>query len=161
MLSVHRRGRHVHERLVDADLLHVRRFGAQYVHDGVRHLAIAVEAAVRPDGVRAQALRRGRGHGASHAVRARLVGRRGHHAVLVGVAAHDDGLAAPGGMVQLLDRSEERVEVHEQDGRALPRLERHGVAAAAGGPFGIGLWGIGSHCANKSTMPCPGVMNLC
>ena len=157
MLAVHRGGRDVQERLVDTHLLHVRRLGAQDGHDGVGHLAVAVEAPVCPDGVGAQAARRRRGHGASHPVGPRLVGGGGHHAVLVRIAAHDDGLATPGRVVQLLDRGEERVQVHQQDGRPLPRLERQrarrsfpcrraGGAVARCGRGGLREFFL--HCAN-------------
>ena len=54
MLRVHLGGRDVHERLIDAHLLHERGLVPQDAHDGFRHLAIAVEMPVRPDGVGAQ-----------------------------------------------------------------------------------------------------------
>ena len=57
----------------------------------------------RPDRLRAEALGLGGGHRGADAERARLVRGRRDHAPLVGRSAHDDGLAAPRGMVQLLD----------------------------------------------------------
>ena len=54
VLGVHGGGRDVHEGLVDGDLLHVGRLVPQDGHDGGGHLAVAVEMAMRPNGLRTQ-----------------------------------------------------------------------------------------------------------
>ena len=123
-------GRDVKERLVDGDLLHARRLVCEYVHDLRAQLPVAVEVSMGPDGVRAQALSLGGGHGGSDPIAPCLVGRRRDDAPAVGVAAHDYGLAAPLGVVELLDAREERVKVEQADRWALPR----GLAPGPRGP---------------------------
>ena len=92
-------------------------------HHARAHLPIPVEMAARPYGVWAQSLCLGRGHRRAHAEGPRLVGGGGNDAALLGQAADDDGLAAPGGVVELLDARKERIEVHEPYRRARPRTE--------------------------------------
>ena len=81
-------------------------------------------------------------------------------------------------MVKLLDGGEERIEVHEQDGRTLPRRKRQGTlpdtrsgvrvgGCARGTAFGVdrrfagGMWGFPSHVAHKSSTPRPRAADLC
>ena len=112
---------HIKERLINAYLLQMGRIALQYVHDLLRHFCIACMAACGPNGIGAQTRRGARGHGGMHAVFARFVG--GGHATFGGVAPYDDGLAAPLGVIVLLNGSEERIEVHEQDRRSAPFLQ--------------------------------------
>ena len=63
MLAVDLVGGDVQKRLVDAHLLDERRLLMEDSHDGVGHLAIAIETALRPDRVGTEALRLRRGHG--------------------------------------------------------------------------------------------------
>ena len=63
MLAVDLVGGDVQKRLVDAHLLDERRLLMEDSHDGVGHLAIAIETALRPDRVGTEALRMRRGHG--------------------------------------------------------------------------------------------------
>lgn len=65
------------------------------------------------------------------AVRPRLVGCRGHHSPILGPTSYYDWLASPTRMIALLDGSEERIQVDEQDRLALPwRKRRYAVALA-------------------------------
>ena len=121
MLSVHARGTDVEKRLVDAHLLHMRGFVEQNGHHPVRHFAIPVEMAARPNGVGAKPRRRRRRHRGMHAVLARLVGRSRDHAAFSRITADNDRLAPPTGMIELLDRGEERIEVDEQNRPPDPR----------------------------------------
>ena len=123
MLPVGSRGSDVEEGLVDADLLHERSLVVQDGHNLVADLLIPVEPARGPDGLRAKLARRYRGHGRMDAELARFIGGRGYHAVLVGASPDDDGLAAPSGMVELLDGGEERIKVDQQDCRPFPCLQ--------------------------------------
>ena len=72
--------------------------------------------AVHEDGVRAESRGGAQRHGGVHAELAGLVGRRGHHAALVGPAAHHHGLAFERGIEQFFDGHEEGVHVHVEDG---------------------------------------------
>lgn len=51
----------------------------------------------------------------------RLIAGCGNDAVLVRIAADDNGFPTPIRMVELFDRCEERIQIHEQDGFAYPR----------------------------------------
>ena len=123
VLAIHARGRDVQKRLVDADLLHVRGLVAQDSHNLVADFLVPVIAPRGPNGMRAQLARLRSGHGGVHTKLTRLVRRRRHHAVLFSVAAHDDGLTAPSRVVKLFDRSKERVKVHQQNCRTVPRRQ--------------------------------------
>ena len=145
VLGVHGGGGDVHEGLVDGDLLHVGRLVPQDGHDGGGNLAVAVEVPVGPDGIRAQLSRQRRGHGAAHPEGAGLVGAGGDDSVGVRVAADDDGLAPPGRVIQLLDGGEEGVQVHQQDGRPLPRWQTSAVIAHWPGRTGPWCRGPNGH----------------
>ena len=123
MLRIHLGGRDIHKRLVDAHLLHEWGLVPQDAHNGFRHLAIAVEVPVRPDGIGTQPPCNRCGLGTVDTEGARFVGRRRDDPVLVGVATDDNRLSAPARMVELLDGREEGVEIDKQDRRALPRLQ--------------------------------------
>ena len=114
----------VKEGLVDADLLHKRRLIVQNGHDLVADLLVPIEPACGPDGLGAKLARRCRGHGGTNAEYSRFIGRRGHHAVLVGASPDDNGFATPTGMVKLLDGGEERVKIDQQDCRPIPGFQR-------------------------------------
>ena len=124
MLPVGARRGDVEEGLIDADLLHKRRLIVKNGHNLVADLLIPIEPASGPDGLRTKFASRYRGHGGANAEHARFIGRRRHHAVLVGVSPDDDGFAAPTGMVKLLDGGEERVKVDQQDCRPIPGFQR-------------------------------------
>ena len=86
------------------------------LHHPLAGLPVGVEPAAEERRVRAAGPGLARRHRRAHAVPARLVRRGGHHAAAAD-AADDDGLAAQGRLVALLDRGEERVEVQVQHGR--------------------------------------------
>ena len=91
------------------------------LHDLPRDPRIALHARTHVDGLRWQAPRRlGNGHGRMHAVAAGLVGAGRDHAPLAGLGADHQGKAAPLGMIALLDRGEEGVEIdmHDEAGHA-------------------------------------------
>ncbi len=113
-------GGNVQERLVDAHLHKVGRLVQQDAHHLRGHLAVTMEVASGPNGLGAQPRCHGGRHGGVHAERARFVRARGNHAAPLGAAAHDDGLPAPIGMVQLFNRSEEGVQIHKDYGGAIP-----------------------------------------
>ena len=113
--QAHRAG-HVHERLVEADRLHHRRDVAQDLVQLCAHLGVAAVAPRQEDGVGAELAGPHGRHGRVHAVGAGLVGARGHHAAGAG-PAHDHRLAGQRGVVEHLDRREERVHVDVEDGR--------------------------------------------
>ncbi len=112
--------RHVEVRLVDAHLLQVGRLVEDDGHHLGGHLAVALMPAGHPDGLRAEPTGLCRGHGRVHAERPRFIRAGAHHAATRRVASHDEGLAAPLGMVELLHRGEERVEVEQAHGPSRP-----------------------------------------
>ena len=86
------------------------------LHHPLAGLAVGVEAATEERRVRAARPRLPGRHRRPDAVLARLVGRRRHHAPAADPADHHR-LAAQRGLVALLDRGEEGVEVEVQHGR--------------------------------------------
>ena len=91
-----------------------------------------------------------------------LVGRRGHDAALCGISSDDDGFPFPFWMVKLLDRGEESIKVHEDDGCTIPGAQyvamwfglNHDTSVPVG-PLGLldckGIAGWASSiCANRS-----------
>ena len=105
----------VDERLVQRQRLHR---GGQLPQDP-HHLATGRSVGLEPAGQEGGVRRPPAGlvgrHGRADAEPTRLVRRRGHHATLAR-PADDHGLAAQRGLVALLDRREERVEVEVQHG---------------------------------------------
>ena len=85
-------------------------------------LTLAVLPAVdrHEDRLRAQRERLGAGHRRADPEGARLVAGGDHHAPAAGTAAHHHRLAAKRGIVALLDRREERVQIDVQDGPRPP-----------------------------------------
>ena len=63
-------------------------------------------------------------------------------------------------MVELLDRSEKRIEIHEQDSGPLPGIKRR-QPAADGRFFETRMLKSIGHCLNKSTMRGSHATNLC
>ena len=59
------------------------------------------------------------------AVRTCLIRAGGDHAAFLGAATHDNRLAAPFGMIELLHAREERIEVQKPDGGATPCAKEH------------------------------------
>ena len=59
-----------------------------------------------------------------HAKAARLVGAGGHDAAGIGIATHDERLAAPLGMVEHLHARKKRIEIHEAHRRSRPGRRR-------------------------------------
>src|SRR5256885_10295738 len=108
--------RYVEEGFVERDGLDERRALVEDRQDRIRRLEIAVEVSRDVDPLRAQAPRDGEGHRRSHPEDARLVGRRHDDPSLVrAVPADYHRLAAVLGMVALLNRCVERVEVAVED----------------------------------------------
>ena len=120
--DLHRRPEHgaragdVEERLVDAEPLDVRGQVVADRHDLVRVVDVAVEVGRQHDGVRAPPQRDRHRHRRVHAIRAGLVGRRGHHRSRRWMP-HDHRLALELRVIEQLDGREECVHVHVQDGR--------------------------------------------
>ncbi len=103
------------ERLVDADALHDRRRVVEDVEDLAAGLHVGVEPRPDHDGVRAEPARLVAGHRRAHSPRLGLVAGGQHHA-----SPDQDGASSQGGIVPLLDRGVERVEVGVQDRGLLP-----------------------------------------
>ncbi len=78
----------------------------------LRPLLVQLVVAGKEDGVRAEFLRRARGHGGVDAEGARFVAGRRHHPALVARRAHHHRLAAQLRPVEQLHRHVERVHVH-------------------------------------------------
>ena len=106
----------VHEGLVEADGLHRRGHVVQDLVQLPAHLRVAAVAPGEEDRLGAELTGAHGRHGRVHAVGPRLVGARGDDAPRTG-PAHDHGLAGEGGVVEHLDRREERVHVDVEDGR--------------------------------------------
>ena len=100
----------VEERLVDRYALDERRRPLEDREDGLARLDVGIEAGRHDDGVRAQRARLGATHGRPHAVGLRLVARSEHDP-----AADEHRASAQRGVVALLDRGVEAVEVGVQD----------------------------------------------
>ncbi len=111
---------HIEEGLVDGDLLHEWSLCGEDVHDGSTHLAVAGEVPLRPDGVGAEPPGLRRWHGGVYAIAPCLVGCRRDHAAMIGGAANNHGQPAPLGVVELLDRRKERVEVEKANSWPVP-----------------------------------------
>ena len=108
----------VEERLVDRQPLDQRRRVVEDLEDGLAGVGVGVHARPHDDGLRAEPARLPRAHRGPHPVCLGLVARREHHA-----RPDDHGAAAQAGIVTLLDRCVERVQVGVQD-RGLVRHER-------------------------------------
>ena len=106
----------VEERLVHGHALDERRVVREHLERDVRHLLVRVHARRHEDAVRTERVGRAARHGGAHAVTPRLVGTGRDDTALVRTRPHDDGLAAPFGVVPLLYRREERVHVDVQYG---------------------------------------------
>lgn len=76
-----------------------------------------------PNGIGTKSRRHRRSHGASHAELTRLIRTRGHNTVLGRIATNYNGFAAPRRMIELLNGSEERIEVDKQNGATTPRRQ--------------------------------------
>ncbi len=112
----HAGGAQVDEGLVQRQGLHQWRQGPHPRHHRRARRPVRVEPPTQERRVRAaRPGLRGR-HRRAHAVRPRLVRRRGHHAAQADPADHD-GFAPQRRLVALLDRGEERVQVDMQDRR--------------------------------------------
>jgi hypothetical protein len=106
----------IHESLVNRDLLDQRREIAQALHDLFGHFAV-IAAVMRDDQqARAEPQRPAHRHGRTDPKAAGGVGAGGHHAAFVRPAAHREGLAAQGRVVQFFDGAEEGIQVEVQDG---------------------------------------------
>jgi hypothetical protein len=107
--------RDIQERLVDAEPLHPRREVVHDAHDDLR--VVRVPLVVRLEDDRLRAALEGDRHGQRrvHAELAGLVGGGGHDRP-GGWMPHDHRLADELGMIEQLDRGEERVEVGVEDG---------------------------------------------
>ena len=105
---------HVEEGLVDADPLQHGRDLAQDLHDPSGDPGVDVVAHGQDDGVGAQPLGLGHGHGRAHPAGAGLVGGGRNDAAPV-LAAHDDGAARQVGALQQFDGGEEGVHVDVED----------------------------------------------
>ena len=114
-----RGGAQVDEGLVERERLDQGRGRAEHLHHRPAGVAVGVEAAVEERRVRAPGPRLPGGHRGPHPEDPGLVGRGRHHAAAADPADHDR-LAAQRGLVPLLDRGEERVEVEVQDGGVRP-----------------------------------------
>ena len=106
----------VDEGLVERQRLDERADLAEQRHHRAAGVAVGVEPAGEEGGVGTAPARLGRGHRRVDPERARLVRRRRHDAPAAGAADHDR-LAAQRGLVALLHRGEEGVEIHVQDRR--------------------------------------------
>ena len=109
-------GLEVDERLVQRQRLDQGADRAQQLHHREAGVAVGVEPAGEERGVRAAPAGLRGGHRRVHPERARLVGRGRHHAPAAD-PADDDRLAAQRGLVALLHRGEEGIEIHVQDRR--------------------------------------------
>ena len=101
--------------LVDPGLLDGRDDLADRAPDRPRVLAVEGMAGADEDRVRAAAQRLGAAHRRVDAVPARDVVRGRDHAAALRVAADDERLSAQGGILELLDRGEEGVEIEVRD----------------------------------------------
>ena len=117
-------GRHVQVALVDGDHLDVRRHRLEDRADLRRDLAVAARCRRDPDGVGSQPLRLDRRHRGAHAETCAPRRRPPRRRRGCEEPPTMTGLPRSDGIVELLDRREERVHVHVQDGAALPRRER-------------------------------------
>ena len=127
-------GLEVDERLVQRQRLDQRRDLAQQRHHQRAGLAVGVEPAAQERRVRAARPGLAGRHGRADAVLARLVGRGRHHPAAADAADHDR-LAAQRGLVALLDRREEGVEVQVEDRRVVAH-GRNVPSRHADGPVG-------------------------
>ena len=116
--------RDIDKGLVDGHALHARRLVGKNRHNPRAHLAVAIKVPVRPNGLRTQAPRLGRGHSGMHTKAARLIRTGGHDATRIGIAAHDERFAAPLGMVEHLHARKKRIEVHQAHRRTRPGRRR-------------------------------------
>ena len=124
-------GGDVEERLVEAEPLDQRRVAPEDVEDAGAELGIARGPRRYHDGLRAETHGPGHRHRRVRAEGPRLVGGGAYHAA-AGRSAHEHRLSAERGIVQLLDRGEERVHVDVEDGAHLPRVAQK-VADVADG----------------------------
>ncbi len=116
---------HVEERLVDRDRLDLVRVAPQQGHDPVADLAVQAAVDGHEHRLRAQRGGRTQRHRRVNAVRPGLVRRRRHDPAVAGTPAPDhDRTAAELGVVALLDRREEGVEVDVED-RSLGHRSYH------------------------------------
>ena len=103
---------HVEERLVDREALDQRGRVLEHLEHRLARLDVGREPRLDDDRVRAEAARLPAAHRGADPERLGLVARREHDA-----AAHDHGAAAQAGIVALLDRREERIEVGVENRR--------------------------------------------
>ena len=137
----------VQERLVDRDGLDLGREPAEDRHDLAARLLVPAPVHGQEHALGAQAAGGPERHRGMHPERAGLVAGRGDDAPLVGsAAADDDRPAAKLGPVALLDRREERVEVHVQDGPAAHVRDSPPVACRRP---------VTCPCPRPVTCPCP------
>ena len=106
----------VEERLVEGDRLHERRERAQDLHDRTACVAVGVEPRREEHTIGARTTRSRHGHRGVHAEAASLVAR-GRDDTTRAQATDDDRLPRQRGIVELLDRRVERIEVDVQDRR--------------------------------------------
>ena len=120
----------VEERLVDRQPLDERRRVVEHLEQRLARLAVGIHPRAHDDRLRAQPERLRSAHRRGDPERLRLVAGRQHHA-----RPHDDGTAAQAGVVSLLDRRVERVDVCVQD----RRLARHEHMFASAGDARVRL----------------------
>src|SRR4029079_12734686 len=112
------RPRNVEERLVDAELLDERRHGRVDRHDLVALFGVAREPRRKKCRVWARLASAGHRHRRMHTKRTRFVTCRTDDSPIA-ETADDHRPAAQARVVELLDGSEERVEVDVEEGRAI------------------------------------------
>ena len=128
----------VEERLVDRDGFDERGDVAEELEHLVGRFAVGLHPGRHDDGMRAQFPRLAAVHRRTHAARSRLVARRHDDAL-----ADDDRSASQLGVVALLDRGVEGVEIGVKDGGPAHPLivERTAVRVQmSGGPGMMGRW---------------------
>src|SRR6266542_1900387 len=123
---------HVEERLVERDGLHEGCAFGEERHDRIGRFRVTHGVAGDEDAVRAEPAGGAQGHRRANAEPARLVRGRAHHAAVVRTTADDHGLAAVFGMVALLDRRVEGVEVTVEDRAAVTHMTRAPCALVSG-----------------------------
>ena len=127
----------IEEGFVDRDRLDQVGEAPEDLEQLLLHGEVGLHVDRQKDGLRAETLGLGHGHGRAHTAGARFVGGGAHHAATLGAAADDDGPAAQLGVARLFHRGEEGVHVDEQDG-ADHRLPSCAAASALSSPLAFG-----------------------
>src|ERR1700716_2838072 len=123
------RRRHAQKGLVERDRLDQRRPLGEELHDRVGRLFVSLTVAGDEDRVGAEPTGGLERHGGMHTEGARLVRGRGHDTAVARSAADDERLAAVLGVIALLDRRVEGVEIAVQDGASLDQGAAHATRA--------------------------------